>query len=117
MAEWKWDEMRQAWRKDLWLNGKRTKLTFKGTKKEAIEHETRKRVELGATGIVRQKDAPEFVGFCVDVYKPHAKTTLRATTWDVRRYQLEPLIEHFAKTRLTRIDTASVEAYKQWRMR
>lgn len=115
MAQWKWDETREAWRKELWISGQRTKLTFRGTKKEAQEYEARKRIELGATGVVRQKDAPAFETFCVELYKPHAKMTLRASTWNVRRYQLEPLVEHFKMTKLTRLSTALIESYKQQR--
>ena len=91
MAEWKWDEERQAWRQELWIGGKRTKLTFRGTKKEAEQYEARKRIELGAApALLREKDAPAFETFCVDVYKPYAKATLRESTWNVRRYQLVP---------------------------
>lgn len=117
MADWKWDEDRQSWRKELWIAGKRAKLTVKGTKKEALEYEARKRIELGQTGIVSQKNAPEFEAFCVETYKPHAKTSLRASTWDVRRYQLAPLIEHFKRGKLTTLTTAAVEGYKQSRIK
>lgn len=116
MAEWTWDETKKAWRKDLWVSGRRTKLTFRGSKREAQEYEARRRIELGATGVVRQKDAPAFETFCVDAYKPHAKMSLRASTWNVRRYQLEPLIEHFRLTKLTKLTTALVESYKQRRV-
>ncbi|MBX3232979.1 MAG: site-specific integrase [Labilithrix sp.] len=115
MAEWKWDAKKEAWRKDLWIGGKRSKLTFRGSKKEANAYEARRRIELGATGVYLQKDAPTFVDFSVEHYKPHAKMTLRPTTWDVRRYQLASLSAHFDATRLTQITTAMVEAYKQWR--
>lgn len=112
MGDWAWDATRQRWRKDLWLNGRRTKLTVRGTKKDAEAYEARKRIELGATGVVRTSDAPGFASFCVDRYKPHAKAHLRASTWDVRRYQLENLIEFFGTTRLTKITTSQVEAFK-----
>jgi integrase len=116
MADWKWDEARQAWRKELWFGGQRTKLTFKGSKKDALAHEASKRTELGKVGaIFPQTSVVGFATFCVETYKPHAKGTLRATTWAVRRYQLEPLIAHFKDAPLTKVTTAHVEAYKQAR--
>lgn len=72
MSAWKWDPARKAWRKDLWHAGRRVKLTFRGTKKEAEEYEARKRIELGASDVVREKDAPAFETFCVERYKPAA---------------------------------------------
>lgn len=117
MAEWKWDETRKAWRKELWISGRRTKLTCRGSKADALAYEARKRIELGATGVVPQRNAPAFESFCAEVYKPHAQASLRASTWNVRRYQLEPLIAHFRSTKLTRIDPAQIEAYKLARVR
>ncbi len=117
MADWKWDAKKEAWRKDLWIGGRRKKLTFRGSKKDANAYEARKRIELGATGVHRQKDAPTFLAFSAEHYQPHAKMTLRATTWGVRRYQLASLSAHFDTTRLTHITTAMVEAYKQWRIK
>ena len=116
MADWI-EERPGTWRKDLWLAGKRTKLTFKGTKREAQEYEARRRIELGQTGIVSQKNVPAFETFCVETYKPHAQASLRASTWNVRRYQLSPLIEHFKLRKLTTLTTATVEGYKQERIK
>lgn len=116
MAQWKWDEERRAWRKDLWLEGRRTKLTFRGTKKEAEEYEARKRLELaGRGGIVRNRDVQTFFEFSTEVYKPHAKSQLRKSTWSVRKHQLAHLIEFFGPYKLTKLTTALVESYKQQR--
>ena len=49
------DPTLEAWRKELWFNGSRTKLTCKGTKKDALEYEARRRLELGAGAVVVQQ--------------------------------------------------------------
>lgn len=118
MADWKWDEKRQAWRKDLWLAGRRTKLTFKGTKRDAQAYEAQRRLELAAEPDPDSQASPAadpFALFCVDTYTPHAKATLRASTWGVRRYRLESLISFFGDTPLDEISTEQIEAYKQSR--
>src|SRR5262249_27116668 len=50
--------------------------------------------------------------FCVNRYKPHAQSHLRASTWKVRPYQLATLIEAFGELRTTKITTEDIERYK-----
>jgi len=92
------------------------KLTFRGTKKEAEEYEARKRLELGITGVVRERSIPTFTDFSIETYKPHAKAHLRASTWSVRRHHLVSVIAHFGSTKLTKLDEMLVESFKLARL-
>lgn len=89
-----------------------------GSRADAQAFEARKRVELEANDSLTTRTAPAFENFCADVYKPHAKAHLAASTWGkVRRYQIETLCLHFGKLKLTDISLASIEAYKTKRAR
>src|SRR5438128_1082382 len=64
-----------------------------GSKKEGDDFEARKRIELlQQMGAAEFRTAPTFEVFCVERYKPHAKSHLKVSTWSkVRRYQVETL--------------------------
>lgn len=91
---------------------------FHGTKSEALEHEARMRLALGAKGKERtQRIAPRFSDFSLE-YGEHAKAHLGAATWrKVRRYQVATLAEFFGDYRLTELSTTIVDAYKGARVR
>lgn len=105
------------WRGDLWHQGRRTKLTFEGTAKEAKAYEARRRLEIAEKGIIRVRDVPTFEGFLTSKYEPFAKLELRKGTWNVRRYQLKPLRSHFGPLKLTQISEQYIEEYKQARVK
>lgn len=109
------EERPGVWRGDLWHQGRRTKLTFEGTAKEAKAYEARRRLEIEEKGIIRVRDVPTFETFLTTKYEPAAKLELRAGTWAVRRYQLKPLRKHFGALKLTQISEQHIEAYKQVR--
>ena len=104
------------WRTQLWLSGRPIKLTFHGTKAGAEEYEARRRLELGALGPQTRESVYAFEPFCAERYKPHAKATLRASTYKVRRFQLENLILHFGKVKLPKLTEPVIEAYKMKRL-
>jgi integrase len=91
------------WRLNLYAHGTSHKLTFRGTKKEAELYEAQQRIDLGAALPTANKSVPVFESYCVEVYQPAAKIALRPSTWSVRRYQLQTLVLHFGKLKLTKI--------------
>jgi len=106
-----------VWVGELWNRGRRQTITFRGSSAEAKAFEAQKRLEVRESGVVPLRSVPRFGVFCVEQYKPYAKLHLRETTWNVRRYELEPLILFFGDMVLTRIDSVQVEAYKAARRR
>jgi len=103
------------WKGEIWHQGRRQTITFRGSAADAKVFEAKKRIEIRAKGIIDPKTVPRFVDFSVDHYKPFAKGHVRDTTWNVRRYQLENVILFFGDLKLTAITTQHVERYKQRR--
>jgi integrase len=103
------------WKGEIWHQGKRQAITFRGSAADAKLYEAEQRIEISNKGIIDQRTSPKFVDFCVDHYKPYAKNHVRQTTWNVRRYQLESVILFFGELKLKRITTQHVEQYKQLR--
>lgn len=103
------------WKGEIWHQGRRQTITFRGSAADAKLYEAEKRIEIRAKGIIDPRTSPNFVDFCVDQYKPYAKAHVRDSTWDVRRYQLENVILFFRDVKLVRITTQHVERYKQSR--
>ena len=92
--------------------GKRREWVVHGTKGEAKTFEAKKKVELAeGKPEAAHRVAPTFLVFCAETYVPHAKTYLRASTWDVRKYQVATLCEHFGTKKLTELTTDDVEQY------
>jgi integrase len=117
MAAWREEPPRSGrWRKQLWHLGRPVTLTFKGTKAEAELYEAKRRLELGAVGLVSRESVLDFESFCAEKYKPHAKATLRASTWSVRKFQLENLLLHFGRVTLPKLTEPEIEAYKMKRL-
>jgi len=104
-----------VWKGEIWKEGRRKTITFHGSAKDAKAYEAEERLKVHRGRIVDTRTVPTFAAFCVDTYKPAAKTALRQKTWDVRRYQLENLIVFFGPTKLTKFREAQVEEYKQTR--
>lgn len=102
----------------IWEKNRRHEKLVEGTKKDALAYEARFRLELEAAPRVAVARAGEtFSAFCVNRYRPHAETHLRASTWKVRVYHLATLAEHFGDAKLTAIGTEDVEAFKLKRKR
>jgi integrase len=111
------EERPGVWRGDIWHQGRRIKLTFKGASKEAKEYEARRRLEITRAGIVKSRDVLTFAVFVADKYEPAAKLELSTGTWRVRPYQLKPLRHYFGPMKITKITEQHVEAYKHLRAR
>src|SRR5208283_6109841 len=104
MASWREEPPGSGWwRKQIWHQGRPIKLTFTGNKAEADIYEARRRIELGALAPVTNESVFDFEHFCVERYQPHAKATLRASTWSVRKFQLENLLLHFGRVKLPKL--------------
>ena len=73
------EERPGVWRGDLWHQGRRTKLTFRGSAKEAKAFEARQRLEIEKKGVIKGRDVPTFDEFVTNKYEPMAKLELRAT--------------------------------------
>lgn len=78
------EERQGVWRGDIWHQGRRTKLTFRGRARKAKEYEAQRRLELAKTGIVRTRDVLTFEEFVANKYEPAAKLELGTGTWRVR---------------------------------
>ncbi|GEM_PF-1997304 len=103
------------WNGEIWHQGRRKKISFKGSAADAKLYEAQKRVEIRQTGIIDRKTSPSFASFCVEVYKPYAKAHLRRDTWNkVRRYQVEHLVLFFRDVRLLDVEPL-IERYKMER--
>ena len=111
------EERPGVWRGDLWHQGRRTKLTFRGTAKEAKVYEAQKRLEIEQRGIVKGRDVLTFAEFLDRKYELMAKIELGEGTWKIRVYKLKPLRKHFGSIKLTKLTEQHIEAYKQWRRR
>ena len=98
------------WRKQMWHLGRPIQLTCHGTKAEAELYEARKRIELGAVEAPTRENVFVFENFCAERYKPHAKATLRESTYKVRRFQLENLCLHFGRVKLPKLTEPVIEA-------
>jgi integrase len=107
----------RRWRVVIHHRGLRRDWVVEGSKKDAEEYEARTRISLQQGERVDLRVAPRFADFCVGAYRSHAETHLKASTWSVRTYQLENLIEHLGDLRLTDVTTEVVEKYKQARIR
>lgn len=113
MAKWREEPPGSGrWRLNLYVRGRCHKLTFHGTKKEALDYEAQQRLELGALPVAKTRSDLDFKSYCVEVYKPAAKASLRPGTWKVRTYQLARLLVHFGSLKLTKIGEPDIEAYK-----
>lgn len=111
------EERPGVWRGDLWHQGRRIKLTFKGMSKEAKEYEAQRRLEIAKAGIVKTHDVLTFAVFVTDKYEPAAKLELSTGTWRVRPYQLKPLRHYFGAMKMTKITEQHIEVYKHLRAR
>lgn len=88
-----------------------------GTKTDADDYEARKRIDLlQQKGAAEFRTVPTFEVFCVERYKPHAKSHLKESTWSkVRRYQVETLCKHFGGIKLSELAVLDVERFKEQR--
>lgn len=109
------EERPGVWRGDLWHQGRRVKLTFHGSAKEAKAYEAKKRLEAEQSGIVNARDVMLFKDFVENKYKPNAELELRDSTYKIRKYQLNTLVDFFGPLRLTKIDEQQIEAFKKKR--
>jgi len=109
------EERPGVWRGDLWHQGRRVKLTFTGTAKEAKAYEARRRLEIEKAGIIHGREVPTFADFLDRKYEPTASLELGQGTWKVRVYKLKPLRKHFGPLKLTKISEQHIEDYKRWR--
>jgi integrase len=109
------EEAPGVWRGDLWHQGRRIKLTFRGTSKDAKEYEAQRRLEIAKAGIVKNRQVLTFAAFVADKYEPAAKLELSVGTWRVRPYKLKPLRRYFGAMKLTKITEQHIEGYKQMR--
>ena len=117
MAAWREEPPgSRRWRKQIWHLGRPIKLTFTGSKADADLFEARRRIELGALDPATSRSVYDFEHFCAERYKPHAQATLRASTWGVRKFQLENLLLHFGRVKLPKLREPEVEAYKMKRL-
>lgn len=100
----------------IWANGKPNEWVIEGTKADGDAFEARQRLELEA-GRLSTRTAPLFCDFCQLQYRPHAEKHLKHSTWhNVRKYQLATLIGFFGPTKLTDIEHADVEEFKDERL-
>lgn len=109
------EERPGVWRGDLWHQGRRVKLTFQGSAKEAKAYEARRRLEVEQRGIIKGRDVPTFEEFLERKYEPMAKLELR--DWKVRAYKLKPLKKHFNALKLTKLNEQHIESYKHGRVK
>lgn len=109
------EERPGVWRGDIWHQGRRTKITFRGSAKEAKAYEARRRLEIEQSGIVKTRDVLTFAEFLDRKYEPMAKMELGEGTWKIRVYKLKPLRKHFGSIKLTKVTEQDIENYKQWR--
>ena len=109
------EEKPGVWRGDLWHQGRRIKLTFHGTSKDAKEYEAKRRLEIVMAGIVKTRDVLTFENFVANKYESAAKVELGVGTWRVRPYQLKPLRQYFGSMKMTRISEQHIEGYKHAR--
>lgn len=117
MAAWREEPPKSGrWRKQIWHLGRPITLTFAGTKGEADLYEAKRRIELGAVETVSSGSVLDYETYCADRYKPHAKATLRSSTWGVRKFQLENLLLHFGRVKLPKLNEPEIEAYKMKRL-
>jgi integrase len=114
---WREDPPRSGrWRKQISIKGVRHMLTFHGSKADTLAYEAQRRVELGQAP-AKQGTVYGFETYCADIYKPYAKSTLRASTWNnSRKYQVETLILFFGRMKLPDIHEPEIEAYRQKRL-
>jgi integrase len=102
----------------VWKDGRQHEETVEGSKADALEHEARMRLELGARSRTRQRIAPAFSVFCAEAYEPHARARLGADTWrKVRCYQVATLAEFFGTRRLSELSASLVDAYVAQRLK
>lgn len=112
-------EGKPVWKLRQSIAGTRHETTFAGTKAEARSRDAQWRGELereAGAPKASGKAVPTFSDFCPR-YGEHAVTHLRPKTWEIRRYQLATLAEHFGAMKLTAINTEAVEAFKAARTR
>lgn len=109
------EERPGVWRGDLWHQGRRVKLTFHGSAKEAKAYEAKKRLEAEQSGIVNARDVMPFKDFVENKYKPNAELELRDSTFKIRKYQLNTLVDFFGPMKLTKIDEQQIDAFKKKR--
>ena len=101
-----------TWRVTVWTGGRQHEETVEGPRADALEHEARMRLALGAATRLKQRLAPSFSVFSTAEYSPHALARLGADTWrKVRRYQVATLREFFGDFRLSDLSTALVDRY------
>lgn len=107
----------QKWRVVIWNANRRHDFILSGTKAEALEFESRKRVELlSSDPQALLRDAPSFSDFVEGPYRTHAKAHLKARTWSNRTYTIATLSDHFRDVKMSRIHVATIEAYKAKRI-
>jgi integrase len=107
----------QQWRVVIWFKGKRHDFVLSGTKEEAREYESTKRVELQSSDPeALLRDVPKFKDFAEGPYRTHAKAHLKKRVWTNRTYTLATLIDHFGSTKINAIHVAKIEAYKHGRI-
>jgi integrase/recombinase XerD len=100
----------------IWSHGRKQDWIIEGTKHEAQDFETRKRLELGREAPTEHRVAMTFSDYCLIHYSPAAASHLVAAgTWRNRKYQVATLVEFFGQTRLDRFDAAIVGRFRDMR--
>lgn len=97
----------------IWKDNKAHEWIVDGTKADGDRFEAAKRIEIEAHPVTATRTVPTFFEFSAEHYQPHAEQHLKASTWNVRRYQLANLIAFFGPMKLTQIGTRECETYKR----
>lgn len=103
-----------TWRVTVWTRVGQREWIVEGSRKDARRFE---RQEQGKASERVARRAPTFSDFSIDLYEPHAKAQLGASTWKrARRYVVMRLVRHFGATRLDVLQPTQVERFKQARL-
>lgn len=103
------------WRVTVWHKGVRKEWIFDGSRAEALGFEARKRLELEALDPTEIRSVPTFSEFSLTRYKTHAQLHLKASSWEIRRFQVATLIQFFGALKLNEISLEDVERYQRVR--
>lgn len=103
------------WRVTVWHKGVRKEWIFDGSRAEALGFEARKRLELEALDPTELRNVPTFSDFSLTRYKTHAQLHLKASSWEIRRFQVATLIQFFGSRKLNEISLEDIERYQRVR--
>lgn len=103
------------WRVTVWHKGVRKEWIFDGSRADALGFEARKRLELEAFDPSEIRSVPTFSDFSLTRYKTHAQLHLKASSWEIRRFQVATLIQFFGPRKLNEISLEDIERYQRVR--